>query len=376
MKISIFYSWQSDLPNNKNRGLIENSLNKAKEIILIENKGVTEIEIISDSRGDKGTPDLVSSIFNKIDNCDIFIADISIINPKSDRRPTPNPNVLIELGYASHALGWNKLICLFNAEYAKPEILPFDIRTRKPVISDTTLLNTEVKQSLTRSIVRSVNDIVNSILFDKNEYIISKRTIDLAMQAILIDFCKLLYDDQEKYNYNKLLMSSIEDVEQYITNKRFLGFLLYMNITKDIKEFTDYFNDNLEMYFLSDKEKRILAKLVFSLKSYERLLNNGSVLKLVDEEKQLMIIDAYKANPTNPRGSYILAKPNGSKQAIVISGGDFTEPYASNLLNIYQLTDGSSTVFASAILHIVDIVNEWISCSGKYFIVNIRGIPE
>ena len=39
----------------------------------------------------------------------------------------PNPNVLIELGYAIKTLGWSKIICLFNSQTGKIEDLPFDI---------------------------------------------------------------------------------------------------------------------------------------------------------------------------------------------------------------------------------------------------------
>jgi hypothetical protein len=372
MKVPIFYSWQSDLPNNKNRGLIETALNKAKDNILSGNQNVTEIEIISDSRGENGTPDLVSSIFNKIDSCDIFIADISIINANTNTRLSPNPNVLLELGYASHVVGWNKSICIFNSEYAKVEELPFDIRTRKPITFNTSASTTEAKKLLANNLAQSIDGIVNNILIDKNEYTISKRTIDLAMQAILLDFCRLLYEEHEKYNYNKLLMASQDELKQLILNRELLGFWLYRNISNDIKDFTDYFNDNLEMYFLSEKEKRILAKLVFALKSYERLLRNDSILTPVGEEKLLIIIDAHKSSPINVKGSYILAKPHGDDEAIVQAGGQFIDLYTTKLLHIYHMTNDLSSIFSQAIIHIVDIVNEWIRCSGNYFIANIK----
>ena len=370
MKVSIFYSWQSDLPNNKNRGLIETAINNAKDNILSENQNVTEIEIISDSRGENGTPDLVASIFNKIDSCDIFIADISIINANTNTRMSPNPNVLLELGYASHAIGWNKLICVFNLEYAKVEELPFDIRTRKPITFNTSTSTIDAKKLLANNLAHSINGIVNSILIDRNEYSVSKRTIDLAMQAILLDFCGLLYKGHGKYNYNKLLMASQDELKQLILNKEFLGFYLYRNISNDIKEFTNYFNDNLEMYFLSAKEKRILAKLVFTLKSYERLLRSDSILASVGDEKQLIVIDAHKLNPVNVEGSYILAKPQGNDEAIVQDRGQFPNLYKTKLLHIYHMSDDLSSAFSQAITCIVNVVNEWIRCSGNYFIAN------
>lgn len=50
MKINIFYSWQSDLPNNKNRGLIQNCINKAVSNVYENYKNIFEYELITDSR--------------------------------------------------------------------------------------------------------------------------------------------------------------------------------------------------------------------------------------------------------------------------------------------------------------------------------------
>jgi len=48
-------------------------------------------------------------------------------------RPTPNPNVLIELGYALKRLGWNRILMILNAEFGKVEALPFDLRMKRVI---------------------------------------------------------------------------------------------------------------------------------------------------------------------------------------------------------------------------------------------------
>ena len=56
---------------------------------------------IRNTEGVAGWPDITSALFDKIDQCEVFVADITPINgPDSDFRITPNPNVLLELGYA------------------------------------------------------------------------------------------------------------------------------------------------------------------------------------------------------------------------------------------------------------------------------------
>ena len=75
-EIKIFYSWQSDLPSKDTRGLIGEGIKKA----VRKYRNTVEIDADSDTRGETGSPDIVQTIFSKIDNCDIFIADVSIIN--------------------------------------------------------------------------------------------------------------------------------------------------------------------------------------------------------------------------------------------------------------------------------------------------------
>lgn len=70
--------------------------------------GEVQVEpvIDRDTVGVSGSPDIGQTIFQKIDKAAVFVADVSIINAGSDEdRQTPNPNVLIELGYAMRAIG-------------------------------------------------------------------------------------------------------------------------------------------------------------------------------------------------------------------------------------------------------------------------------
>lgn len=135
--IKIFYSWQSDLPGNQTRSVIQESI----ESVVKSKKDTVEIIADRDTKGEYGSPDIVETIFKKIDECDIFIADVSIVNryyaideegkPIKAVKTTPNPNVLLELGYAAHVLGWENIICILNTDFGKIEELPFDIRQRR-----------------------------------------------------------------------------------------------------------------------------------------------------------------------------------------------------------------------------------------------------
>lgn len=128
----IFYSWQSDLPSSCNRDFIQECLEEA-----IDAASATVIQLIPcldrDSQGEPGDPDIAETIFSKIDNCDMFIADASIISGSGTPKATPNPNVMLELGYAAERLGWERVISVFNCAYGKIEELPLDLQHRRVV---------------------------------------------------------------------------------------------------------------------------------------------------------------------------------------------------------------------------------------------------
>ena len=131
--MKIFYSWQSDLPNKENRNFIQDCI----ERVVKKYKNVIAIDADRDTKNATGAPDITTTIFEKINDSDLFIADITIINKsklgffQGKYKPTPNPNVLIELGYAACALGWDRIICVYNTDYSKLEALPFDLRQHR-----------------------------------------------------------------------------------------------------------------------------------------------------------------------------------------------------------------------------------------------------
>ena len=127
---TVFYSWQSDLPNSTNRGFIEECLNRAVKQLKAESELSVDPCIDRDTQGVPGSPDIVATIFEKIESCSLFVCDVSIINSGAKERPTPNPNVLVELGYAIKTLSWSRVICVFNETTGRIEDLPFDFRHR------------------------------------------------------------------------------------------------------------------------------------------------------------------------------------------------------------------------------------------------------
>ena len=140
---TIFYSWQSDAPNNTNRSFIERALELAvkdlnTDIVEAERE---EVELTQDTQGVPGTPDIAATILAKIESCDVFVCDVSLVlkgeKAKGGTRLCPNPNVMLELGYAMKALGQDRILMVCNTAFGRIEDLPFDLRGKRPVPYET-----------------------------------------------------------------------------------------------------------------------------------------------------------------------------------------------------------------------------------------------
>lgn len=165
-QITIFYSWQSDLPGSETRNIIQDSIKDAVRLL----RDTVDIEADRDTKGEFGSPDIAQTIFSKIDDCDIFVADVSAVcryeaTDKDGNKKVkymPNPNVMLELGYATHVVGWDNVICVLNADYGAPEDMPFDIASRR--LTPFSLKDGKSKGEIKRYIKGVIQDIVENIL--------------------------------------------------------------------------------------------------------------------------------------------------------------------------------------------------------------------
>lgn len=130
--MKIFYSWQSDIENKFNRNFIKDCLELAIKKLNQDQNIEEAIRLDHDTKDIKGTPDITGTIFRKIEECDIFVGDISFIAKLRGKKFCPNPNVLIELGYALKALGDEKIVNVMNTAFGKPKNnLPFDLAHKR-----------------------------------------------------------------------------------------------------------------------------------------------------------------------------------------------------------------------------------------------------
>lgn len=122
----LFYSWQSDGPAPVCRNFIQEALKAAAK--TIRETRLIDVTIDADTQGVSGTPSVSETILAKIDACDGFLADLTLVASTPGGKASPNPNVLIEYGYALRAKGPHHIILAMNTAFGGPDALPFDLR--------------------------------------------------------------------------------------------------------------------------------------------------------------------------------------------------------------------------------------------------------
>jgi len=167
MQAKLFYSWQSDISGSECSTLITNALSASTRALLEDGTAQIVPVIDRDTLDVPGAPDIGVTIFDKIRHADVFVADVTIIGRISGReRPTPNPNVLIETGYALAALGPGRVLLVMNTGFGLPELLPFDLRQRRTLTFETGADDAE-RDAAQRHLTSQFRDAVAPILRER-----------------------------------------------------------------------------------------------------------------------------------------------------------------------------------------------------------------
>jgi hypothetical protein len=170
MPWSVFYSWQSDSPASCNRTFIRAALDAAAQQ-LANPPGVEDSpRVDSGMEGIAGTPEVASVMFEKIQNSAIFVADSTLVGsiPAKEgesAKKIPNPNVLLEMGYAAGSLGWGRIICVMNEHFGTRQELPFDVRNRRfPINYILAPTDTEARAKARESLTKWLKFAIETVL--------------------------------------------------------------------------------------------------------------------------------------------------------------------------------------------------------------------
>jgi hypothetical protein len=186
---TIFYSWQSDNKNTKS--FINESLTTAIKDLSGNNTLDKAPRLDKDTQGTVGSPNIVSTIKDKIDNCGIFVADVSIVDESKGGRKLVNQNVMFELGYAIAKHSELNVVMLFNTDLGDPKDLPFDISHHRVLqfsIKDDDKNGTKLKAKLVGALTAHLNSLA------EQEVSQVERTLDDVQLLIMKVFANMTDD--------------------------------------------------------------------------------------------------------------------------------------------------------------------------------------
>lgn len=372
---TIFFSWQSDLPNKTNRNLIENSIKLALKKMNQDSPYSLITEIDRDTKGVLGSPDIVDSILTKIDKCGLFIADISIINSSLNGKRTPNPNVLFELGYAVKCLGWDRVICVFNSDFGDVSELPFDLRNRRILTYETSNIS-ETRKKLA--------DIFKQII-DKNYYTLEQVQEVSDFYSIKIYSCfiniisriiKVLYGSETVCSFeaitNVLNMTPTE-INRLLSHE-LLGFNLFTSYDEQIKILTNELDRITSINMFNTNLYVPIIKLIKELKSHNLFVNREHFFENFKVNTPIMNDYSIIHNSDNNEipNRYALGKKIDANRAKIV---DFTDiertDHVKFALTHFCLDVNTYNVYYNHYVCILKYINEFISNNdGKFLIDN------
>jgi hypothetical protein len=188
--MKIFYSWQNDLEGKHNRGFIKDALEKVVRQLNVElsiEEPERQVTLDHDTKGVPGTPDLANTIFDKIAESAVFVADVSFIAERAENnKKVSNPNVLIELGYAFSKLGSDRVVCVMNTAYGKPDDLPFDLKHKRHPVQYSSAGDLKVaKEGLVKSLKAAIALIIRQEGNKKSKSKLSATTVQGWIEKVV-----------------------------------------------------------------------------------------------------------------------------------------------------------------------------------------------
>ncbi len=383
MARTIFYSWQNDLEKKTHRNFIENCLKAA--LRSLEKDARIYMEYDRDTNGVNGSPDITTTIFDKIDKSVLFVCDVSIINSDYNGRKTPNPNVLMELGYAANKLGWDRIICLFDINTGTIEELPFDLRQKRITSYDSN--KKDEKDRISKILYANIKDLyVNGKLFNPlNDYV--KGKIDRLLLETMKPFANITHGtismSEGLSNIASLLNCKIEDIEEKIRNKTFPAFLVLNDFTPENNNLQEILKDLFSSSYFPKEWSYTVLELMDWIREYNCFISERNkeypfVALDTKEYDNLAPINAHCINKSNPQNSFLILETTykdghryvDTKGGKVINQTHYAVEGALVLKDTFTVKEDFTSAFSRNICKLIKIALSWLEITDSEFILD------
>ena len=329
MSRTIFFSWQSDLSNNHHRSFIETCIKKALKNLSQDDFAHIYMDYDRDTLGRNGSPDISEVIFEKIERSILFICDISIVTGYNEDRKSPNPNVLIELGYAAKQLGWERVICFFDENTGTVEELPFDLRQKRIMTYNPE--NPDEKKRVTAILEDNIKALfAGGKLFNPlNDYMkgrIDKNLLEVCKQLSNILYGTASMSDGLARTKDFLSMDG-DAIRRTLEHSEFHGFVV-LNDQRDVNlDFQQILKELLSSNYFSREWAYTVIEAIDWIRRYCYFIskrNPNYPLEQISEKEcdNFAAILGTAINQSNPPNSYIVLEVvNKDGKRYVDNGG-------------------------------------------------------
>lgn len=379
----IFYSWQNDLPPKTHRYFLDKCIQMALK--SLEKEASVYMEYDRDTMGLMGSPDITESIFGKIDKSVMFVCDISIINPEAEGKKTPNPNVLIELGYAASKLGWDRIVCLFDVNSGKIEDLPFDLRQKRITPFNPDAPNE--KRRIADILALNIKDLfVQGKLFNPlNDYMkgkIDKAFLDVGKQLANLMFGT--YSLSEGLSHVKDLLSlSYETLLDRMCMCEFPAFIVLNTYESTEEELKGVLKDIFSSSYFPKEWAYCVLELLDWIREYsyfssERNPQFPFVPNASRTFGNLAVISAKCVNPANPQNAKIILEviERDSEKFVnptkgrVLNTTDYPSSSPNELAQCYVVKEVAYTYVAKRVYKYISLCKRWLDTTDSEFILD------
>lgn len=377
MKCTIFYSWQSDLPNKDNRSFIENCIEKSIKKIKVGFEVGLTVAIDRDTKKMVGTPDIAGTIFDKIAKADVFVCDISIINGNEQGRKCPNPNVLLELGYAVKTLGWDRIICFYNIKYGSIDKVPFDLSHRRIFCYDSDKENE--KEEVSRALAVGIKEMMSKGLVGNPLRDHMKGRIDYCILEILKQISCILYNtitmSDALGKFTDVLKLTEEKIVDILSdNHRVLGFFACNDLEEVKKKSETIFSAITTSNVYEVKWAVVVLELSDWIRRYQYIISNRAknilYRTVLEPVSYLDIVAGRELNSNNPDNSVILLKKVGIDSGKVLYVGTMSNIDKKYLLSQWFINDMAVDTMAKCLVDAINTAKTWLKETNGEFILD------
>lgn len=386
MSRTIFYSWQNDLPAKSHRNYLDQCIRLALKALQKENDVHVYMEYDRDTMGLMGSPDITESIFDKIDKSVMFVCDISIINAGSEEKKTPNPNVLMELGYAVSKLGWERVVCFFDVNTGKVEDLPFDLRQKRITAFNPEATNE--KRRVADILALNIKDLyVQGKLFNPlNDYM--KGKIDKAFLHVGKQLANLMFGTYSLSDglshMTDLLGLSYDTIFDRMSICEFPAFIVLNTFETAEQELNGILKDIFSSSYFPKEWAYCVLELLDWIRVYSNFVSqrnphfpfSSNTSRSFDD---LAVIAGTSINPSNPRNSKVVLESierDGQRyiyptEGRIINTTDYPgAPGELPLSECFVIKEDSYDAIAKRVYEYVSLCKRWLDITDSEFILD------